>query len=245
MSTVFWFNDPTILLKKEYIFELWPTTNLSYEQKSNAIARLIILLSVLGYILTSSGKILITGCITLVVIFAVFKSNKQKITKEMMNEAFTVKGNEVTGLFESKNSATTTNPATLETILKSEFKAGTKKNPFSNVLLTEIMDDPDRKAAQPSFNPDVDEQITKDVKRSVQFMNPDIKNTSKQLFGDLYEDFNLDQSNRVFFSTANTRVNSDQSAFGKFLYGDMPSAKESNAAGNLQREKDSFRYTLY
>jgi len=245
MSTVFWFNDPTILLKKEYIFELWPTINLSYEQKSNAIARLIILLSVLGYILTSSPKILITGCITLVVIFAVFKSNKQKITKEMMNEAFTVKGNEVTGLFVNKGSATTTNPATLETVLKSEFKAGTKKNPFSNVLLTEIMDDPDRKAAQPSFNPDVDEQITKDVKRSVQFMNPDIKNTSKQLFGDLYEDFNLDQSNRVFFSTANTRVNSDQSAFGKFLYGDMPSAKESNAAGNLQREKDSFRYTLY
>ena len=244
MSTVFWFNDPMILLKKEYIFELWPTTNLSYEQKSNAIARLIILLSVLGYILTSSAKILITGCITLVVIFAVFKSNKQKITKEMMNEAFTVKGNEVTGLYENKN-PTTTNPATLETVLKSEFKAGTKKNPFSNVLLTEIMDDPDRKAAQPSFNPDVDEQITKDVKRSVQFMNPDIKNTSKQLFGDLYEDFNLDQSNRVFFSTANTRVNSDQSAFGKFLYGDMPSAKESNAAGNLQREKDSFRYTLY
>jgi preprotein translocase subunit SecG len=218
---------------------------MNYEQKSNAIARLIILLSVLGYILTSSTKILITGFITLIVIFAVFKSNKQKITKEMMNEAFTVKGNQVTGLYENKKPATTTNPTTLETVLKSEFKAGTKKNPFSNVLLTEIMDDPDRKAAQPSFNPDVDEEITKDVKRSVQFMNPDIKNTNKQLFGDLYEDFNLDQSNRVFFSTANTRVNSDQSAFGKFLYGDMPSAKESNAAGNLQREKDSFRYTLY
>jgi len=245
MSTVFWFNDPTILLKKEYVFELWPTSTMSYEQKSNAIARLIILLSFLGYILTSSMKILITGFITLIVIFAVFKSNKQKITKDMMNEAFTVTGNKVSGLVENKSSATTTNPATLETVLKSEFKAGTKKNPFSNVLLTEIMDDPDRKAAQPSFNPDVDEEITKDVKRSVQFMNPDIKNTNKQLFGDLYEDFNLDQSNRVFFSTANTRVNSDQSAFGKFLYGDMPSAKESNSAGNLQREKDSFRYTLY
>ena len=247
MSTVFWFNDPTILLKREYILELWPLTTMNYEQKSNAVARLIILLSVLGYIFTSSAKILITGCVTLGVIFAVFKTNKQKITKEMMNEAFTVKGDEVfiAGLVKSRNPRITTNPATLETVLKSEFKAGTKKNPFSNVLLTEIMDDPDRKAAQPSFNPDVDEQITKDVKRSVQFMNPDIKNTSKQLFGDLYEDFNLDQSNRVFFSTANTRVNSDQSAFGKFLYGDMPSAKESNADGNLQREKDSYRYTLY
>jgi len=236
--SVVFFADPTILLKKEHIFELWPTQEMNYEHKINAMARLIIFLSVLGYILTSSPKILFTGCLTLVVIFVMFKTNKQKLTKDYLNEAFTV-------YKEAPQPATTTNPATLETILKTDFKAGTKKNPFSNVLLTEIMDDPDRKAAQPSFNPDVDEQITKDIKKSVQFLNPDIKNTSKQLFGDLYQDFNLDQSNRVFFSTANTRVNSDQSAFAKFLYGDMPSAKESTAEGNLQREKDSFRYNLY
>ena len=133
----------------------------------------------------------------------------------------------------------------MDSLLETEFKEGTKRNPFSNVLLTEIMDDPERKAAPPAFNPDVDIQITKDIKRSVQFMNPEIKNTSKQLFGDLYEEFNLDQSNRVFFSTANTRVNSDQSAFGQFLYGNMPSAKESTPEGNIQREKDNYRYTLY
>ena len=107
------------------------------------------------------------------------------------------------------------------------------------------MDEPDRKAAPPAFNPDVDQQITKDIKRSVQLMNPGIKNTNKQLYGDLYEEFNLDQSNRVFFSTANTRVVNDQGAFGKYLYGDMPSAKERNPEGNVQREKDAFRYNLY
>jgi len=247
--SVVFFADPTILLKKEHIFELWPTSEMNYEEKINAMARLIIFLSVLGYILTSSLKILFTGGLTLLVIFVMVKMNKQKLTKDYMNEAFTMIDEEdkraVTTNFTATTATTTTNPATLETILKSEFKAGSKKNPFSNVLLTDIMDDPDRKAAQPSFNPEVDEQITKDIKKSVQFMNPDIKNTSKQLFGDLYQDFNLDQSNRVFFSTANTRVNSDQSAFGKFLYGDMPSAKESTPEGNLQREKDSLRYNLY
>jgi len=216
---------------------------MNYEQKLNAITRLIILVSILGYILTMSTRIIFVGIITLVIIFVLFKMKKQKLTKEMLNEGFTIQGNEVTGLFDK--SMSTTNPITLESVLKSEFKEGTKRNPFSNVLLTEIMDDPDRKAAPPAFNPDVDEQITKDVKRSVQLMNPDIKNTSKQLFGDLYQEFNLDQSNRVFFSTANTRVNSDQGAFGKFLYGDMPSAKESTPEGNLQREKDNYRYTLY
>jgi hypothetical protein len=107
------------------------------------------------------------------------------------------------------------------------------------------MDDPDRKSAPPSFNPTIDEDITKNVKRSIQSMNPGIKNTNKQLYGDLWQKFELDQSNRVFFSTANTRVANDQGAFSKFLYGNMPSAKGSSSEDNLQREKDNYRYTLY
>jgi len=243
MTTQFWTNEPTILFNKEYMLDLWPSSNMNYEQKLNAITRLIILVSILGYILTMSTRIIFVGIITLVAIFVLFKMKKQKLTKEMLDEGFTVQGNEITGMFDKTLS--TTNPVTLESVLKSEFKEGTKRNPFSNVLLTEIMDEPDRKSAPPSFNPDVDEKITKDVKRSVQLLNPDIKNTSKQLFGDLYQEFNLDQSNRVFFSTANTKVANDQGAFGNFLYGSMPSSKESNSEGNMQREKDSYRYTLY
>ena len=241
MSTQFWTNEPTILLNKEYIFDLWPTSNMNYEQKLNAITRLIILITILGYILTSSIRILIAGIVTIVVIFVMYKMRKQKLTSEMMKEGFKITGNE--GY--SDKTKTITNPETLQSALKSEFKMGNKKNPFSNVLLTDIMDDPDRKAAPPSFNPDVDIDITKNIKKSVQFMNPGIKNTNKQLYGELWENFELDQSNRAFFSTANTRVTNDQGAFSKFLYGDMPSAKGSSVEDNLQREKDNYRYTLY
>jgi hypothetical protein len=55
------------------------------------------------------------------------------------------------------------NPVTLDNVLKSEFKEGNKKNPFSNVLLTQIGDNPERKSAPPSFNVDVDEDITKNL----------------------------------------------------------------------------------
>ena len=130
--------------------------------------------------------------------------------------------------------------------MKSEFKEGTKKNPFSNVLLTQINDDPERKSAPPSFNVDCDEDITKNIKRSVQMMNPGIKNTNKQLFGDLFQEFELDQSNRAFFSTANTRVQpGDQASFAQYLYGTMPSAKESTPEGAFARVQDNYRYTLY
>jgi hypothetical protein len=244
MTIQFWSNDPTVLFNKEYIFELWPTTNMCYEQKLNAITRLVILITILGYILTMSQRVLVVGILTLLVIFVLFKMRKQKITKNMLNEGFSLQGNDVTGMFD-KNNASYVNPETLDSVLKSEFKDGTKKNPFSNVLLTQIGDDPNRKAAPPSFNVDVDEDITKNVKRAVQMMNPGIKNTNKQLYGDLWQEFELDQSNRAFFSTANTRVTNDQGAYSQYLYGTMPSAKESTPEGAFARVQDNYRYTLY
>jgi hypothetical protein len=232
MAIKIWFDDPSILFNKDFIFELWPTMDMCYEQKINAITRLVILITILGYILTSSQRIVAVGVLTLVVIYVLFKMRKQKITKEMLNEGFTTV--EVTG-----------EPVPLDAVLKTDFKQGNKKNPFSNVLLTQIGDEPDRKSAPPSFNVDVDEDITKNVKRSIQMMNPGIKNTNKQLFGDLYQEQQLDNFSRQLYSTPNTRVENDGISYAKFLYGDMPSAKESTPDGNMQRVKDNFRYTLY
>lgn len=242
MTIQFWSNDPTLLFNKEYIFELWPTNQMCYEQKLNAISRLIILITILGFISTMSTRVLIVGGLTLITIFILFSMRKTKITKEMVKEGFKVEGNEVTGMFDKSKEII--NPITLQSFLKSEFKEGTKKNPFSNVLLTQIMDDPDRKAAPPSFNVDVEEDITNNVKKAVQMINPGIKNTNKQLYDSLWDKFELDQSNRIFYSTPNTRVSNDQTAYAEFLYGTMPSGKESNAEGAFARVQDNYRYIL-
>ena len=243
MTIQFWSNEPTILFNKDYIFELWPTTNMCYEQKLNAISRLIILLTILGYILTMSQRVLVVGFLTLVVIFVLFKMRKQKLTKDMLSEGFqAIKGNEVTGMFDKKPDSYV-NPVTLDSVLKSEFKEGTKKNPFSNVLLTQIGDDPDRKSAPPSFNVDCDEDITKNVKRAVQMMNPGIKNTNKQLFGDLWQEMQLDNCLRVFNTTPNSRVTNDQSAYAQYLYNDMKySGKLSTPEGALARVQDNWQW---
>jgi hypothetical protein len=219
MNIPFWTKDPTILLNKEYIFELYPDSSMSYEQKMNAITRIIIILTTLGYMITRNIRILIVGVLTLAAIAFMFKTKDHEGFRTMPEPI-------------------------LKSILKSEFKEGCKKNPFSNVLLTQIMDEPDRDPAPPAFNPVVDEDITKQVKKTVQFLNPGI-NTNKQLYGDLWQKFELDQSNRAFFSTANTRIENDQTAFSNFLYGNMPSSKESNSAAAMQRVADTQRYTLY
>jgi len=248
----FWSNEPTIIMNKDYIFEVWPTPKMTFEQKLNAISRLIIILTVLGFIFTMSVKLLLVGLITLIIIFALYKSRKQKVTKEMFQNLITENDNPGSalsaiskGITSMGNGEKIVNPETLEEFLRTDFEPNTKVNPFANVLLTDIADHPERKSAPPSFNPDVYEDITHSVKKMVQKLNPGIKNTNKQLFGDLGENFYLDQSNRNFFSTANTRIANDQGAFAEFLYGNMPSSKESNALGAMARVQDSIRYTLY
>ena len=215
-----------------------------YEQKLNSVSRLIILLTILGYILTMSKRVIVVSILTLFVIFLLYNMRKQKLTKDTL-ENFEVKGNEVTGMFDNK-SKSYINPVTLDAVLRTEFKEGNKKNPFSNVLLTQINDEPERKAAPPSFNTEVDVDITKNVKRAVQMMNPGIKNTNKQLFGDLWQQFQLDQANRVFYSTPNSKICNDQGAFSQYLYNDLKySSHLDTPEGAISRVKNSYRYTLY
>ena len=57
MTIQFWSNEPTVLFNKDFIFELWPTTDMCYEQKLNAITRLIILITILVVTLLLKLKI--------------------------------------------------------------------------------------------------------------------------------------------------------------------------------------------
>ena len=239
MTNSFWINEPTILLNKDYITQLWPCVNMSVEEKLNSISRLVIVLTILGFIFTFSWKIFIIGIITLTSIVALYKFKIIKNKKEINTnkEAFSS-----LNLYPSSSEIKIRNPETLEYYLKSDFETTNKKNPFNNVLLTQIQDDPTRKAAPPSFNPDVDEDITKNVKKMVQTLNPGIKNTNKQLFGDLGDNFDLDQSMRVFNSNPNTKIPNDQGAFAEYLYGNMPSCRDGDAFACIQ---DNYRYTLY
>ncbi len=56
MSNTFWLNNPLILVDKDHVTEIFPVSNLSYVAKLNAITRIVIILSVLGYLMTKSVK---------------------------------------------------------------------------------------------------------------------------------------------------------------------------------------------
>jgi hypothetical protein len=235
MTIQFWTDEPTVLFNNEYILEVWPTPSMTFEQKLNAMTRLILLLTILGYIITRSYKWLVISGLTLMMIVALFYVR----TKAKHNEDQPPKE----GFQQNDASKFTMNSAPFNDALKSEFKEGTKKNPFSNVLLTQINEDPDRKSAPPAFNTVVDENITKNVKKTIQMLNPGIKNTNKQLFGDLWQQFQLDNFLRVFNTTPNSRVVNDQGAYAQYLYNDLKySGKESTPEGAIARVKDNWRW---
>ena len=241
----FWANDPTVLFNKDYILQMWPLQTMTFNEKLNAISRLIIVLSILGFVITKSIRFLVIGIVTLAIIYFVYKMRKQQIVKELLNKD----GNDKEGFKNNDKNAYSqpsevkiTNPETLEAYLKSDFEPTNKKNPLGNVLLTDIVDNPQRKAAPPSFNTEVYEDINKSTKKMIQSLNPEIKNTNKQLFGDLGEKFEFDQSMWQYYSTPNTKIPNDQGAFADFLYGDMPSCRGGDDVACV---KDNFRYTLY
>jgi hypothetical protein len=227
-NDIFWFNNNYLILFNNY--DLLPNSNMTWEGKLNSITRLIILLSVICFLITKNKNIIIVGLICILLIILSYKYNFKENYINVSTSSNKLKKN--------NNS----NSIPLKSILKKDFYQNNKSNPFGNVLLPEINSNPNRKPAPPSFNLDVEKDNTNNVKEAIQSLNPDIIDTNKQLFGDIYQNFELDQSNRIFYSNANTKVTNDQGAFAEFLYGNMPSAKEGNQFALLQ---DNYRYILY
>ena len=217
MTTSFWLNDPTILLKQEDITQIWPAQEMSSNEKLNAITRLVLILSLLGYLVCRTYKIVLTGLVTLAAIILLFGvergKGKQDDSKVDLKEAFT-------------------NPEMYK-MLKDDFTDPSVRNPAMNVLLPEINENPDRKRAAPSFNPTVEKSINDKTKKFVEsgFDDPNI---GEKLFKDLGDNFIFDQSMHTWYATANTQIPNDQKAFADYCYGDMTSCKEGNAMACLQ-----------
>lgn len=142
----FWLENPNVLLNKNYISEIWPRSDFGLAQKLNAITRIIILFSVLGYYLTKSMYIPISALVSIVVIVIIYKT--KRVNK--INEAFT----------------NIKNTQKLSSVLEKEFTMPTKKNPIMNVMMNDYKDNVKKKPAAPSYNKQVLEKINNSAKNN-------------------------------------------------------------------------------
>jgi hypothetical protein len=217
-KTLFWVQDPNILLAQGHIFELFPVEKMSFNEKLNAITRLIILLTIIGFLYSKSIRLLIICCIILFCIYLLYNYENRKLIKK---EGYRDVANDI----HNKND-----------ISQNIFKEPSINNPLGNVLITDYEDNPQRLPAPPAE--DVEKKILEKTKQMVINSNLGQPDISSKLFSDLGDNFNFEQSMRPFYSNPNTEIPNDQETFAAFCYGNMTSCKEGNnfaCARNLQR----------
>ena len=213
MSDDFWLNNPSILFHRNLIKELWPTKEMSTNQKLNAITRLVIILTLLGYLITKTMKILITGLVTLISIIILRKVAFTKKAKADIKQ---------------KGLEAFTSPK-LYSAAKESFDEPTHTNPMMNPLPAS---ESNQKPAAPSFNPIVEKKINKEVTKFI-VNSTDHPKVDEKLFCDLGDNFEFNQSMRQWHPMPNTQIPHDQGAFAKFCYGNMHSCKDTPAVNNL------------
>jgi hypothetical protein len=234
--TAFWLQDPTVLFNNTGITQIIPTSDMNRDAKLNAISRLIILMTLLGYLFTMSIKLLLLGAIALAMI-ALLHTAQSNATATGSNATATGSNATATGTNGDKKEGFA-NYANYNTGRRRmvnhaqpsalSFQAPTPQDPLMNVLLTDIKDRPTRPAAEPAFNPQVEHEINETTQ---QFVVQDLgsnPNLEDRLFRDLGDNFEFNNSMRSYFATPNTKIPNDQHAFAEYCYGSMISCKEGN-----------------
>lgn len=229
-SIPFWADNPNVLFQKEYILEFFPVESMTYNQKLNSITRTVFLLMIIGFALSKNLRVLVVSGITAFAIYLLhFYHEKEKEKKNVKKTSLEIIEN-------FDNPAIAYMKEAKIDVRADTFDVPTPSNPFSNVLNTDIADNPNKRPAPPAFNTSND--ILAKAKRMVSDANPDQPDIADKLFTDLGDQFVFEQSLRPFYSNAATTTPNDQGAFADFCYGSMVSCKEGNnfaCARNMSR----------
>jgi hypothetical protein len=213
----FWGEDPNILLSS---LEFFPLENMFLNQKLNALTRGIIVLSIFVFIVFRDIKIIFASGLTL---FFIYFIHSQKTEEGFSSPALD---------YLNQNNIP---------ISENAFQLPSSKNPLSNVLITDYMNNPHKKPAAPMTEPIIKDNILNSAKQLVQEANPGQIGITDKLFKDLNEQLNFEQSLRPFNSNPSTTIPNDQGAFADFCYGSMVSCKEGNlfaCARNLSNHQN-------
>ena len=222
-ATQFWIYQPSVLLDKNDITDLWPMPLMSVEQKLNAITRLVLLLTVLGFLVTKNISIIFTGFITLAIFVILYKTQYNLNASSNSSDGANANTSKKEGFVNSQ----------MYNMLKPHLTTPTIQNPMMNVLLPEISYNPTRDEAAPAYNPEVEKEINHSTEGYVVLdFEPrnmtEAEKLRKKLFADLGDKYEFDDSMRTFYTNPNTTIPNDQKGFAEFCFGDMISCKEAN-----------------
>jgi len=240
----FWTENPNILLNPAYLTELFPSGDMTYEQNLNAITRLLIIATAVLFFIAKSTRTLVFGAISIATVYLVHYYHKQEADKVAAHKKLEGLAN-IDGETEATNPAMAAlaNAADGGRLPDQVFDLPSETNPFSNVLLTDINGNPNKRPAPPAYNQNTNAAILERAKNAIITANPGNTDIQDKLFKDLGEQLTFEQSMRQFYSTPSTTTPDDQQAFAEFCYGSMISCAEGNKFA-CARNAAAMRHTL-
>ena len=209
---MFWGKDPNEILSPTHILEFFPVSSMSYEQKLNAVSRLVILLCLVFYFFLRSWRVIMVGLITIIGIVAIYYSNEKKV-RFSDEEGFQNITEDLTKKYSFPSDI---------------FGEPTDTNPMQNVLMTDYDTPNNKKPAIASYTKENSERIVEETKKMIDDLHPQEPKISKKLFKSLENNMEFEQSLRPFYSNPSTTIPNDQGSFADFCYGSMVSCKEGN-----------------
>ncbi len=181
MTEQIWYKDPAVLFTKESWYKFVPLPSMLVPEALNSVVRFTIYFTVIMAATTAETNYFLI--IPLVMLATVFFD--QVLPNGKTLESFSIKTN-IEGV-----SSTYTMP--------------TDNNPFMNVLLTEIVDNPNRPDAAPTNRKDIREQI----KKSFQHTN--------DIYMDTSDAFDQRQAMRTFHTIQSSTIPNNFDEFKKWM----------------------------
>ena len=188
----FWFDRPSDLFRQDAILYFFPNDKMTNDQKLNAIMRFTIYFGVVILFIRRTLHALLIPLLGAIVTFLANKAYKENVKR--LKES----GN-ITEVFDSETNQTCTRP--------------TEENPFMNVLVSDLIDNPTRPAAC-----DIEDRTVKNKINEYFY---------KDLYTDIDDVFNRNASDRQFYTMPVTTIPNDSAAFAKWLYGNTGKIRDS------------------
>jgi hypothetical protein len=179
MPEQIWFKTPTVLFDSDNWSKFVPTKDMTTSEALNAVLRFSVYFSLLLFLATGVGGYIMSIPIMMastILLYNLFPNGKTI-------ESFIARSES----------------------LAPEYTMPSKENPFMNVLLTEIHDNPDRADAAPTNRRDV----KADVYKSFQ--------ATSDIYMDTTDLFDQAQAMRTFHTMQSARVPNDLEGFKKWL----------------------------
>jgi hypothetical protein len=191
MSETIWFKDPAVLFARDTWSKFVPTKDMTTAEALNSVVRFSIYFSVLLFISTTVSAYLMSipaVMVATVLLYNLFPNGK-------VLESFVAQDKKA----------------------KKSHTMPTKENPFMNVLLTDIKDDPNRDEAAATNRRDVKAEIYKTFQQT------------SDLHMDTSDLFDMTQAMRTFNTTHTTTIPGDLDGFKKWLAKDLDHPDYSSA----------------